>query len=477
MTFEDLKLSTSIMQAIRDMDFVHPTEIQALAIPTLLGHGGDFCGQAQTGTGKTGAFVIPLLEKIRPDCDDIQSFILAPTRELANQITGEIAKFAKYLPVKVTAVYGGVSYGKQISEITKKRPHIVVATPGRALDLIAKGILRLGQVKYVVVDEADEMLNMGFLEDVDAILAEMNGNRKIWMFSATMPPEIVTLIRKRFQDTSMVKVESPSLTNEDITQYYCMLYPQDLFEGLVRFVEAQQDLYALVFCETREEVKNFAQKLQARGIAAVALHGELNQGQRDEAMELFRSKRMKMMICTDVAARGIDIGQIAQVINIKIPRNLDAYIHRIGRTGRAGAKGISITFLSQSQFRLIRQLEKLTKSPITPFQLPKIAAIKRAKVARELEKSVHLRDKVCSLQDNFELDTAFTVFEEFTKELATRDDLLKWIFAWRFGSDLRKLSSAGELASPTLAPPPKRAYRPTTNYKKSQSSKKIRKYS
>lgn len=362
MKFTDFNISKQTLKAISDIGHTEPTEIQKLTFPILLDRSSkkrDFVGQAQTGTGKTAAFVIPLLERIEVNNNNIQALILAPTRELANQITIEVNKLAANSNVRITSIYGGVSYDKQIRAIKYDKPQIVVGTPGRVIDLIDRGTLKLKDANQLIVDEADEMLNMGFLDDVKQIITSLNDDRVIWLFSATMPKAIAQLIEKTFNNPEFVQVKKKTLSNENIAQFFCTLKRRDFPTALKRIVEAQEEMYGIVFCERKSDTEQLCMELESQGLSVALLNGDLSQPQRDLAMNRFREKKANLLICTDVASRGIDVKDITHVFNFGLPRSLDSYVHRIGRTGRAQTKGESITFVTPLEQKFIRPLENI----------------------------------------------------------------------------------------------------------------------
>ncbi|HLE11755.1 MAG: hypothetical protein A2504_15345 [Bdellovibrionales bacterium RIFOXYD12_FULL_39_22] len=464
MNFSELTTCQPILDAIKDLNFDTPTDIQQEAIPVLQNHTGDFVGQAQTGTGKTGAFVIPLLERIDFTKKNVQSLILAPTRELAHQISEELIKFGKYLPMRSTTVYGGVSYQKQINALKKDFPHIVVGTPGRVLDLIDKGILNLALVKITIIDEADEMLNMGFLEDVETILKAIKGERKIWMFSATMPRQILKIINDNFTDPQIVRVQKKAMSSENINQSVCVLEHKHFNEAICRIVETKDDFYGIVFCQTKQETKDLADRLLARGISVAALHGDLSQADRDQSMMKFRNKKVQLLVCTDVAARGLDISNVTHVINFGVPKNFESYVHRIGRTGRCGLAGEAITLATPGQLRQVRRIEIFTKNRIDRFKIPSAQDVKRMKIKKELKEMESLKQAIMEKKDSFKIDESFTIFKEHLDGLSA-DDVLKLMFSWKFNFDLRQIDNIGELGQSmaTTASRPKQWHHPESN--------------
>ena len=447
MSFEQFDLSEAILRAISDLGFTKPSDIQVKAIPILKNHQGDFVGQAQTGTGKTAAFVIPLLETIDSQSRDVQSLVLAPTRELANQVFQEIEKLAKYLPIRATTVYGGVPYPKQISAIKKDRPHIIVGTPGRVIDLIEKGILKLDNCHNLTIDEADEMLNMGFFDDVQTIIESLNADKKMWMFSATMPRQITKLIESKFTTPKYVQIEKKTLSNEDISQYYCLLKRRHFPEGLQRLMDGNEDLFGIVFCETRRETKELSELLISQGVSVASLHGELSQGERDIAMKKFKDRKVDLLICTDVAARGIDVTNITHVINMGFPRQHESYVHRIGRTGRAGLKGQAISFITPDDMRKLKQLEALTGQKISQYTLPDSSLLKKAKITKELDKMDKIKAAIVDTERAFQIDETYSYFETYFNDLS-KEDILKLLFSYRFNREIRQIDDSEHLTSP-----------------------------
>jgi len=444
MNFEDLNLSKELLRAIEDEGFKSPSEIQEKAIPTLLNGKVDFVGQAQTGTGKTAAFVLPLLSQINFKSNEVQALILAPTRELANQVHEEIRKFGKYLDVRTLTVYGGTSYDKQINGLRKNRPQIVVGTTGRIMDLMKRGVLRLQNTKQLILDEADEMLNMGFLEDVQEILKALPEDRNIWMFSATMPKPIINLVNKEFKDPEILKIEKKTLSNADIEQKYFLIRPKHQMEALCRLLDFETDMYGIVFCKTKREVSEIGSELLTRGYKVDVLHGDLNQSQRDAAMKKFKSGYLSLLICTDVAARGIDVNNLTHVINFGFPQDMESYVHRIGRTGRAGTKGKAYTLIDPFQKGKLRYLERFVKTTLTPAKLPTVPQLKVALVNKELARMANLVESVSEKGDEFKVDETYDVFRESLKDLS-KDQILKVLFSQKFRKDLRRYQDLGEL--------------------------------
>jgi ATP-dependent RNA helicase DeaD len=365
--FSSLHLRDEIMQAIAELGYSEPTPIQSGMIPLML-TGADVIGQAQTGTGKTAAFALPILHNFQPQKNP-QALILAPTRELALQVADSMIEYGKHLRVRVLAVYGGQPYSPQITAL-RRGVDIVVGTPGRLGDLLERGVLHLNEVKTVVLDEADEMLNMGFIEDVEKILATTPPERQTALFSATLPARIRSLADRFMRDPQAVTIKRATLTLSSTEQRYYLVHESDKTNALTRLFEIEPIHSALIFARTRAETATLANELVVRGIPAEAIHGDLDQHARERVLGRFRSNQLKVLVATDVAARGLDIEDISHVFNYHLPDDAEVYIHRIGRTGRAGKTGIAITLLSPREKRRMREVEALTKQPVTKMELP-----------------------------------------------------------------------------------------------------------
>ena len=445
-TFKELSLDKNILKSLGEMGFEKPTEIQARAIPVLLDSKKDFVGQAQTGTGKTGAFAIPLLSRMDFKNNSVQALILAPTRELANQIEKEIEKFGKYTSVKSTCIYGGTGYESQIRALKSDRPQIVVGTPGRVIDMIKKGILKLDQAKYCILDEADEMLNMGFFEDVQVILSSFRPQRQLMMFSATMPKQIVKLIKDSFNRPEMVKIEKKSLSNDDIEQKYFVVREKHFKEAIARLIDDADDMYGIVFCKTKLETKMVADDLKNRGHEAEVLNGDMGQVERDHAMNNFKKRKVNLLVCTDVAARGIDVDNLTHVFNYGIPRDNESYVHRIGRTGRAGTKGKAYTITSPKSAYLIRGIEKHINKRIVKEQLPSVSKLKKNLVAKELDGAAFIVDAIKAKGDEFKLDESFELMQGHFDDLS-KEELLKLMFVWKFNKEIRRYNNLADIES------------------------------
>jgi len=370
--FGNIELSKKLLSAVSDMGFEEPSPIQAQTIPLLL-EGHDVIGQAQTGTGKTAAFGIPTIEKVIDASHHIQALVLTPTRELAIQIAEEFNKIGKYKRVKTLPIYGGQAIDRQIRAL-RYGVQIVVGTPGRLLDHIRRGTVKFGDVHTLILDEADEMLDMGFVDDIESIMSNLpSEGRQTLLFSATMPAPILKLAGKYMNNPQKVTISREHLTVPLIDQYY--YETREKLDGLCRILDVEETGKLIIFCRTKKGVDDLAASLMARGYLAAGLHGDLSQQQRDRVMKKFREGRIDILIATDVAARGIDIDDITHVINYDIPQDHEAYVHRIGRTGRAGKKGVAITLINPREYRQLRLIERLTKSKIVRRELPSPADI------------------------------------------------------------------------------------------------------
>ena len=345
MIFSDLEIISPILKAIKEQGYVAPTPIQAKAIPTLL-EGNDLLGSAQTGTGKTAAFGFPMLQNIDSNSRTTQGLILSPTRELCLQITNEMKLYGKYCKgLNVVAIYGGASITEQAKQI-KRGAQIIVATPGRMKDMIQRRLIDISKIDYAVLDEADEMLNMGFFEDINAILSYTPDQKSTWLFSATMPKEVAVIAKKFMHDPAEITVGKKNIGSKNVSHEYYVVGARDRYPALKRLADANPSIFSVVFCRTKRDTQKVAEKLIEDGYNAGALHGDLSQNQRDLVMKSFRNKQIQMLVATDVAARGIDVDDITHVINYQLPDEIETYTHRSGRTGRAGRQGISMVILT-----------------------------------------------------------------------------------------------------------------------------------
>ena len=383
-TFKDLALSPAILKAIEEIGYVKPSPIQAEAIPVVLS-GKDIIGQAQTGTGKTAAFMLPILEKIDPKNRNVQALVLCPTRELAVQVHEESKKFARNMrDVHILSIYGGQSYDPQIRAL-KKGVQIVVGTPGRVMDHMRRGTLKLENLKMLVLDEADEMLNMGFKDDIEEILEKTPESRQTVMFSATMAREIMNIAKTYQKSPEIVKVVSEELSNKKIDQYFVEVKRQDRVHAMIRCIDMMGLTSSIVFTNTKREVDELVSKLQEEGYVTEGLHGDLKQAQRDRVMNSFRRKNVNILVATDIAARGIDVSNVEAVFNYDIPLNEENYVHRIGRTGRAGMTGLSITFVFGKDMFRIRRIEDYTKTKMSKMPIPTVEQIQEKRSSNVIE--------------------------------------------------------------------------------------------
>ena len=386
--FAALGLDEKVLPAIKAKGFETPSPIQKLTIPVLLDEDrhNDLIAQAQTGTGKTAAFGLPLLQQLTPKKGPVQGLILVPTRELALQVTEELISFNKYSRLTITAIYGGASISEQLRRL-KKGVDIVVGTPGRILDHLRRGTLDLKELQYLILDEADEMLNMGFIEDVEAILAESNDYRRILLFSATMPARIVALSKQYMKEVEVLKVPSKEMTTDLTDQIYFEVRDSDKFDALTRIIDVEAEFYGIVFCRTKVAVDELVTRLTQRGYAAEGLHGDVSQAQREKILKKFKDKQVTILVATDVAARGIDINNLTHVINYSLPQDSESYVHRIGRTGRAGNTGTAITFISSSEYRQFMMMQREIKVDIKKVPIPTaqhVVEIKKNRIKDEL---------------------------------------------------------------------------------------------
>ncbi|KAA3595957.1 MAG: ATP-dependent helicase [Calditrichaeota bacterium] len=412
--FAELGISDNILQALKKKGFEEPTPIQARIIPIILDSDKDLVGQAQTGTGKTAAFGIPILEKIQNNSKNVQAIILTPTRELAIQVSEEINSLKGKKRFQVVPIYGGQSIEIQINRL-KRGVDIVVGTPGRIKDHLRRRTLDLSEVSFAVLDEADEMLNMGFIEDVEEILEATNEDRTTLLFSATMPREIKQVAKKYMREYELVAVKAEQITTELTDQIYFEVSRSDKFEALCRIIDIEAEFYGIIFCRTKVDVDNITNNLSDRGYEAEGLHGDISQFQREKILNKFKKKRSNILVATDVAARGIDVNDLSHVINYAIPQDPDSYVHRIGRTGRAGKEGTAITFITPDEYRKLRFIQKIAKTDIRKEQLPRAKEVINAKKERlkneieEIAQTVIAKefyDLAESLLSNLEPETA-----------------------------------------------------------------------
>ena len=359
-TFSELGISTAFIKALEEINIINPTEIQEKAIPFLIEKGTDFVGQAQTGTGKTAAYGLPVLQAVNPKKAVIQALILSPTRELGQQIAKQLFKYTKYIPEKIfiESVYGGANIDEQIRSL-RRTTHVVVATPGRLVDLLERKAIDLSFIRTLVLDEADEMLSMGFRKDLDAILKFTAGKRHTWLFSATMPPEIKRIISSYMSPQAMkIEVNKNNIVNSDIDHKYLVCSRLEKPDVLFNFLSTQGAGRGLVFCRTKAEAQTVTKRLQAKKVNADVLHGDLFQKDRDKVMRAFRNGKVQILVATDLAARGLDVRELAFVVHYQLPEKADFYTHRSGRTGRAGNQGFSLSMVTPREVEVLRKIEK-----------------------------------------------------------------------------------------------------------------------
>ena len=422
--FEQLGLNEPILKAIKDMGFETPSEIQQKAIPTLLANGADMVALAQTGTGKTAAFGFPLLQLIDTDSCVTQGLILSPTRELCLQIASELRNYAKYLPkVNVVAVYGGASIEEQARSL-KKGAQIIVATPGRMQDMIRRNFVDISHINYCVLDEADEMLNMGFYEDITAILSHTPQEKSTWLFSATMPNEVAKIARKFMRKPIEITVGTRNQATNTVQHEYYIVSGRHRYQALKRLADANPDIFSVVFCRTKRDTQAVAEKLIEDGYNAAALHGDLSQNQRDLVMKSFRARQIQMLVATDVAARGIDVDDITHVIHYQLPDEIETYNHRSGRTGRAGKSGISMVILPKSEVKKIKTIEKMIGQPFEQKQLPSGMEICEIQL-------YHLANNLKNTEVNPAIDDYLPAIYKELQEV-NREELIKKIFSVEF---------------------------------------------
>jgi ATP-dependent RNA helicase DeaD len=389
--FKDMGLSPNTLKALKKKGFEEPTEVQRETIPLLMKQKTDIIVQAQTGTGKTASFGIPMIEKLVPSKKGVQAIILTPTRELAIQVSEEINSLKGTVKLSVAPIYGGQSIENQFRKL-KSGIDIVVGTPGRVIDHINRGTLKLENIEYFILDEADEMLNMGFIEEVEEILKSTPTSKTMMLFSATMPQKILSLTKRYMKDATIIKIQKEDLTTSLTEQIYFEVNPDDKLEALCRIIDSEKDFYGLVFCRTKNDVDIISNKLMDRGYDAEALHGDISQFQRERILKKFKSKTINVLIATDVAARGIDIVNLSHVINYSIPQNPEAYVHRIGRTGRAGSEGTAITFVTPSEYRSLVFIKRFAKTEIKKQKLPEVQEIinvKKSRIKDEIFDIIH----------------------------------------------------------------------------------------
>ncbi|QSE96419.1 DEAD/DEAH box helicase [Fulvivirga lutea] len=432
-------LSAPLLKVLPELNIDQPTEIQQKAIPILLKEKErDFLGLAQTGTGKTAAFGLPLLDAVDPDLKRTQALVLAPTRELGQQIAQQFQAFSKYMKgLRVQVVYGGASIVPQMKAL-KNTPHIIIATPGRLLDLINRKSIDLSGIKHVVFDEADEMLNMGFREDIDHILSYTEGQKSTWLFSATMAPEIKSIVKKYMDNPSEVKIDAANVVNQNIDHKYFIAKAKDKVEIMKRIIELEPDMRGIVFCRTKRETQQLAEELQKKGLPVDAIHGDLSQNQRDQVMKRFKNHSLEFLIATDVAARGIDVNDLTHVIHYSMPDDLEYYTHRSGRTGRAGKKGISLALITSAEQRKVSFIQKKLNLNFSQYVLPKAEHV-------ENKRLMTWADTIISTEADHDMiaEHVNDVREKFNG--LTKEDLIDKLITWELNElGLNKKSAFDE---------------------------------
>jgi len=437
-SFEVLGIEDRLMKAITELGFTQPTPIQEKAIPVLLSGTKDMIGLAQTGTGKTAAFGLPLLQLLSPDKKYPQALVVCPTRELCLQIVTEMERFKKYCKtMQIVAVYGGTSIGMQIREL-KRGVQIVVATPGRLIDLIERKAIELQNIEYVVLDEADEMLNMGFQDDIEFILQNTPKKESTWLFSATMPPEIRKVSRKYMKEPVEITVGKVNTANKNIDHQYYVVSSQHRYEALKRLIDFNPGIYGIIFTRTKADAQQITEKLTREGYDIDTLHGDLTQAQRDAVMGQFREKTLQLLIATDVAARGIDVKDITHVINYELPDDIEVYTHRSGRTGRAGKTGICMSVVHSREIGKIKAIERIIQSAFHKLEIPSGKDVCRKQFLSFMDKIIHTDVSDASYETYVPL-----LLEKFAD--MSKEEVLKRVAAMEFDRFLKYYENAEDL--------------------------------
>jgi len=438
-SFKEIGLKSELLASVEALGFETPTPIQAKSIPFILESELDLIAMAQTGTGKTAAFGLPILHKMEEDNKDVQAIILCPTRELCLQITKDLQSYATNLNFSVVPVYGGAPITNQIRAIRKKC-EIVVGTPGRVNDMIRRGRLNLSAIKYLVLDEADEMLKMGFKDEMDSILEETPDYKQTLLFSATMPNDMKQMAQKYMHSPQTISVSTKNISNADISHEYCVTGASNTYQALRRIADMTPDIYGIIFCRTRQETKDIADKLMADGYNADALHGDLSQDQRDYVMGRFRNKHLQLLVATDVAARGLDVDNLTHVIHYHLPDDIENYIHRSGRTGRAGNKGISIAILATGELKRVPFFERQTGQKLTKTLIPSGEEVFKKRVETYINRIAETEPK------NFNIDNLNEVIVENFKDLS-KDELIEKLLTYEFENLHRHYQNSSDLNS------------------------------
>lgn len=438
--FLDLGLSTELLNAIAELGFEKPTPVQGRIIPQLLAEDGDIVCLAQTGTGKTAAFGLPALEYLDTKNPSTQMLILSPTRELCRQIADDLKRYSKYLKdVKIVSLYGGAPIQGQIKNL-KKGAHIIVATPGRLLDILKRGDADISTIHSIVLDEADEMLNMGFKDELDAILAMAPENRRSLLFSATLPKEVERIAKSYMKEPEIVTVGERNAGSQNVEHFYYMVREEDRYAALKRIADYNPEIYAIVFCKTREETKKISEWLQKDGYDADALHGDLSQAQRDSVMARFKRRSLHLLVATDVAARGIDVNDLSHVINYNLPQEIELYTHRSGRTGRAERKGVSIVIINQKEKGKIRRIEAVIKKEFTRLPIPGAKEICEKQLT-------HLINEINKSEVRKDIESFLPLINELWGEMS-KESLVEKILSYEFNRFLDYYRKAKDINIP-----------------------------
>lgn len=437
MTFEELGLKSGVLKSLKELGFETPTPIQIEAIPHLLGEESDFVGLAQTGTGKTAAFGLPLVSKVKEGSRIPQGLVICPTRELCLQISKDLQNYSKHVDINIVAVYGGTDIRRQMQDI-KSGVNIIVATPGRLVDLTKRKAIRLDEIEWVVLDEADEMLNMGFKEDIDLILESTPVEKNVWLFSATMPKE-VALIAKNYMDNPLeVSIGHKNQTNENIDHIYYSIKERDRYAALKRLIDFNPNIYGLIFCRTRRETAMVAEQLGKESYSAEPLHGDLSQAQRDSVMKRFREKSIQILVATDVAARGLDVDDITHVINYNLPDDIENYTHRSGRTARAGKKGESLVLINTREMHKIKSIERTIRTTFKAGTIPNAKEICEIQLMKLVDKVISTEVREGDIEEFLPL-----VMREF--ENHSKEDVVKQFISAEFNRFIEYYERAGDL--------------------------------
>ncbi|HET8839508.1 MAG TPA: DEAD/DEAH box helicase [Flavobacteriaceae bacterium] len=439
--FEELGLNAELVNAVKDMGFESPSEVQLKAIPILLQQETDLVALAQTGTGKTAAFGFPLIQKLNAESRRTQALILSPTRELCMQIANELKNYSKYVSgLHTVAIYGGASITDQAKQI-KRGAQIIVATPGRMKDMVSRKMIDISAIEYCVLDEADEMLNMGFYEDITDILSHTPNDKSTWLFSATMPKEVANIAKKFMHNPQEITVGNKNAGIKNVSHEYYLVGARDRYNALKRLADAHPDIFSVIFCRTKRDTQKVAEQLIADGYNAAALHGDLSQNQRDLVMKSFRARQIQMLVATDVAARGIDVDDITHVINYQLPDEIETYTHRSGRTGRAGKNGVSMVIITKSELRKIKSIERIIKQPFVEKEIPDGMEICQKQL-------FHLANNIKETEINHEIEIFLPKLEEILKDYS-KEELIKKYFSVEFSRFYNYYKNAPKLGQKT----------------------------